>query len=74
MKEALLGPAIFIVVLAMITEVLAFAAGIRLSAPASLPHPSGDVKIASMQARPPAKPHEAFCARGHVIGGFCVLR
>jgi hypothetical protein len=75
MKETLAGPAIFIFVLAMITGVFAFAAGIRLSVPAALPHPKSEVDVAAMvQVRPQLKVHEAWCARGHVVGGFCVIR
>ncbi|WP_026595690.1 hypothetical protein [Methyloferula stellata] len=75
MKQGIAGPAIFVFVLAMIAEVMAYAAGIRLPTPSSVPHPKSEVHVASMvQVRPQAKVHEAWCARGRIVGGFCVIR
>jgi hypothetical protein len=75
MKQGIAGPAIFVFVLAMIAEVMAYAAGIRLPTPSSVPHPKSEVHVASMQAmRAPPKGPEAWCARGRIVGGFCVIR
>ncbi len=74
MNQAI-GPAIFVFVLAMIAGVLTYAASIRPPASASLPHPKSEVHVASMQTmRAPPKIPEPWCARGRVVGGFCVIR
>jgi hypothetical protein len=74
MKAALLGPAIFLCLLITIMTVFAHAAGIRLSMPRFLFASNEKFATVPMPAQPPAKPHDTWCARGHVTGGFCVIR